>query len=183
MASWRDVFEELVRERRAGLVGYATLLAGNATDGEDLVHDAIIRSFGRARAFTHVNAAEAYVRQAISSAFIDGTRKARTARAAMPALVIRDQYAAPDTAVANTIDVHAALAQLPPRERACVVLRYYADLTVPEIAAHLNISDGAVKRYLSDGIGRLNPLLGTRETTEHATESAPRATVERRASA
>jgi DNA-directed RNA polymerase specialized sigma24 family protein len=90
LASWRQVFEELVRERRAGLVGYATLLAGNADDGEDLVHDAIIRSFGRARAFTHVNAAEAYVRQAISSAFIDGTRKARTARAAMPALVIRD---------------------------------------------------------------------------------------------
>ena len=75
MASWREVFEELVRERRAGLVGYAALLTGNVTDGEDLVHDAIIRTFGRVRPFTHVNAAEAYVRQAISSAFIDGTRR------------------------------------------------------------------------------------------------------------
>lgn len=180
MASWRGVFEELVRERRGGLVGYATLLTGNVADGEDLVHDAIIRTFGRVRPFTHVNAAEAYVRQAISSAFIDGTRRERTARAAMPALVIRDPHAPPDTAVANTIDVHAALGQLPPRERACVALRFYADLTVPEIATHLNISEGAVKRYLSDGIGRLNPLLGTRENPQRAAET-PRATVERRA--
>lgn len=51
MASWREVFEELVRERGAGLVGYAALLTGNVTDGEDLVHDAIIRTFGRVRPF------------------------------------------------------------------------------------------------------------------------------------
>lgn len=181
MASWREVFEELVRDRRAGLVGYATLLTGSVTDGEDLVHDAIIRTFGRVRRFTHVNAAEAYVRQAISSAFIDGTRRARTARAAMPALAEREHAAAPDTQVANTLDVHAALAQLPPRERACVALRFYADLTVPEIATHLNISDGAVKRYLSDAISRLNTLLGTTEDPERAAET-PRATVERKAS-
>ena len=40
------------------------------------------------------------------------------------------------------------------------MLRFYDDLTVPEIAGRLGLSDGTVKRYLSDGIGALERLLG-----------------------
>ncbi|WP_448062166.1 RNA polymerase sigma factor [Cellulomonas hominis] len=56
--------------------------------------------------------------------------------------------------------VQAALATLRPRLRACVVLRYYDDLTVPEIARQLGLSDGTVKRYLSDAINALEAVLG-----------------------
>ena len=41
-----------------------------------------------------------------------------------------------------------------------MVLRFYDDLTVPEIARRLTISDGTVKRYLFDAIGQLESLLG-----------------------
>jgi RNA polymerase sigma factor (sigma-70 family) len=44
---------------------------------------------------------------------------------------------------------------LAPRERACLVLRYYEDLKVDDIASELEISPGAVKRYLSDGLAKL----------------------------
>jgi RNA polymerase sigma-70 factor (ECF subfamily) len=52
------------------------------------------------------------------------------------------------------------------------VLRFYDDLTVPEIANRLGLSDGAVKRYLSDGIHHLNTVLGTAAEVGGAT-SAP----------
>ncbi len=47
---------------------------------------------------------------------------------------------------------------LPPRERACVVLRYLEDMPVASVAAELGIAVGSVKRYLSDGIARLRTL-------------------------
>lgn len=53
-----------------------------------------------------------------------------------------------------------ALATLSPRERTCVVLRFYEDLTVPAIAADLSLSVGTVKRYLSDPVRRLEGALG-----------------------
>ena len=58
------------------------------------------------------------------------------------------------------LDVRAALGALPPQERACVVLRYLDDLTVRDVAAELGLSEGAVKRYLSDGTRTLRRELG-----------------------
>jgi RNA polymerase sigma-70 factor (ECF subfamily) len=55
--------------------------------------------------------------------------------------------------------VTEALAHLSPRERACVVLRYFDDLTVADIASELSLSTGATKRYLSDGAAKLRTLL------------------------
>ena len=45
--------------------------------------------------------------------------------------------------------------KLAPRERSCVVLRYYEDLKVDDIAQWLGISPGAVKRYLSDALAKM----------------------------
>ena len=58
-------------------------------------------------------------------------------------------------------DVVRALAALSPRERACVVLRQMEDLSVVETASALGLSEGAVKRYTSDGLARLNAALGS----------------------
>lgn len=58
----------------------------------------------------------------------------------------------PEQSAPDRLDVHAALATPRPRLRACVVLRFYDDLTVPEIARRLDLSDGTVKRYLFDAV-------------------------------
>ena len=60
----------------------------------------------------------------------------------------------------------AALQTLPPRVRACVALRYLDELSVRETADALSLSEGAVKRYVSDGIRALNALLGTSDSAE-----------------
>jgi RNA polymerase sigma factor (sigma-70 family) len=159
MAAWQGLLDELLRERRPALIGYAALLTGDRVTAEDLVHDAVVRSFGRPRAFPNVNAADAYVRRAIATIFIDRARSRRRWLAALPRLVAAATV--PDEDVAGRLDARAALRTLPQRQRACVVLRFYDDLTVAEIAAQLGLSEGAVKRYLSDGIHHLNVVLGT----------------------
>lgn len=167
MAAWHGVLDEVLRERRSTLIGYAALLTGNRPDAEDLVHDVVVRTFGRPRQFPSVNAADAYLRRAITNRYLDRVRSRRRLVAAMPRLATLDDVPADDDA--GRLDVRAALGALSPRQRACVVLRFYEDLTVPDIAEVLGLSLGAVKRYLSDGIGRLNAVLGTADDVDDAT--------------
>jgi RNA polymerase sigma-70 factor (ECF subfamily) len=157
---WRRLLEEVVRERRSSLVGYAYLLTVDAGEAEDLLQEALVRTFARRRALPDVHAAEAYVRAAIRTSFLDGLRRRRTRWDNAHLLVEVDTRRSPDDTAVDGLDVRAALATLPARERACVVLRHIDDLTVPAIAAGLGISEGAVKRYLSDGTRALRALLG-----------------------
>ena len=157
MATWPAVLDELIRTRRGALVGYAALLTGDLTSAEDVVHDAIVKSFSRGRGFAHVNQADAYVRRAIVSVFIDRTRREQRFRDAAPALVGR-----PDAVVTSegNVDLDRALASLSPQLRVVIVLRFYDDLTVPQIAAQLRLAEGTVKRYLADASVKLARILG-----------------------
>lgn len=159
MARWEPVLDEVMRERAPRLLAYAALLTGSDADAEDILQEALVRSFSRGRSFDNTNVAEAYVRRAIPSVFIDRLRKRQAAERAHDKDAARAERAVrgPDREV--VMDVRAALATLPPRERACTVLRYYDDLTVPQIALELKIAEGTVKRYLADASARLAALL------------------------
>jgi RNA polymerase sigma factor (sigma-70 family) len=153
----------MVLERYPQLVARAMLLCSSRADAEDLVQDALVSTFsGRAR-FTTMAEAEQYVRRAIVSRFIDGTRKRGRDRALLDQMSSRSP-AGPSDGMAGHLE--AALAQLSPRQRACVVLRYLDDVPVRETAALLGLSDGSVKRYTADGVRTLNALLGTQGSAE-----------------
>lgn len=152
--------EVLARDRGTDLLAYATLITGGDRAGaQDLVQDAIVRVFGRMRTGFTPDVAEAYVRRAIVNGYVDSFRKRRgfTDRRHLVA-VTETPPAQPDAAEA--LDLRAALRTLAPQERAAVVLRYYEDLTVPEIADRMNLAEGTVKRYLSNAIGKLQDRLG-----------------------
>ena len=181
--AWGDDLAELATTRGPALVGYASLLTGNVDRAQDLVQEALARAYGRPRAGADLAWAEAYVRRAILNVFLDGYRRDR--------LWVRRRhlFAAPDdaaptagdqlaTSTADHVDVQAALATLPARERACVVLRFYDDLTVPDVAARLGISEGAAKRYLSDGVRRLERVLGPVEPIDAVDDDPAVETVE-----
>lgn len=158
MRRWEPVLEQMVQERYPQLVARAMLLCPSRADAEDVVQEALISTFsGRAR-FTTMAEAEQYVRRAIVSRFIDGTRRRGRERALL------DEVGSPPVAATSdglAARLEAALAQLPPRQRACVVLRYLDDVAVHETASLLGLSDGAVKRYTADAVRTLNALLGT----------------------
>lgn len=160
-----DVLDELVRDRYPALLARARMLVKDPVAAQDLVQDALVATFtGRAR-FTTVPAAEQYVRRALATRFIDGLRRRgreRTGVARLAALPVEVGPDPADTPSGLAADVVAALATLAPRVRACVVLRHVEDLSVRETATLLHLSEGAVKRYTSDGVQALGRLLDAR---------------------
>jgi len=161
MSRWDAHLSTLVERRYPALVAYARMLTGgDLPAAEDIVQDAIVKSFARTRGFADQHHAENYVRRAIMSAFIDTHRSRSRLMRAYSRSVERDAVQGPETAVGAATDVERALATLAPRERACAVLRFYDDLTVAQIATHLGIADGTVKRYLSDASAKLAAILG-----------------------
>ena len=159
--SWEHELTALARDRGSALVAYAYLLTGEQAAAQDLVQDAMVATFSR-RHPAEVEHLEAYVRRAILNAFLN-TKRRRDRWDGIASLVADDERAGgsgPAAVATARADVHAALARLTPRERACVVLRHFEDLAVRDIADRLNLSEGAVKRYLSDARRRLAPMLG-----------------------
>lgn len=167
---WEQLLDQVARERYPRLVAHAALVAGSTSDAPDLVQEALIATFrGRAR-FTTVEQAEAYVRRAIASRAIDEHRRRRRDRLVALRAAAEPPPPADLEPAGPGRDVLRALALLSPRERACVVLRQMEDLSVAETASALNLSEGSVKRYTSDGLARLAQVL---QAHPHADEQVP----------
>jgi RNA polymerase sigma factor (sigma-70 family) len=171
MAGWAETMAALTQERGEALKRYAFLLCGNDADADDLVQDALVRAF--ARPGRHGTAeAEAYVRRILLNRFLDTRRRQRLWLKIRP--LVRSEEPVPDQAgaVAAHADVQAALAGLSRRQRACAVLRYYQDFTIPQIAAALGCSPGTVKRHLSEAHDRLAQVLA--DSSEHDSKEGAR---------
>ena len=157
--SWEDELDDLARRRGPALVGYAYLLTGDLHTAQDVVQEALVRTFVRRRSGAGVGSLESYVRRTVLNVYRDLYRRRRTWSGVRHLVAEPSWYGSPDAAAAEHLDVHTALGRLSPRQRACVVLRHYEDLSVDEVADWLGLSAGAVKRYLSDARARLGPLL------------------------
>jgi RNA polymerase sigma factor (sigma-70 family) len=173
MSSWSRALDQLVRERGPALYGYAFVLTGDKHAAEDLVQDALIRTFRRGRYTGSLDSTHAYVKRAITTAFIDTHRRAlarpqREHGAAGDTDATPASAALPDPSgqLAEALDLHRAILTLPPRERACVVLRYLEDKSTQQVADELGLATGSVKRYLSDAVVRLRTTYGELELPE-----------------
>ena len=153
--AWEIVVADLVADRGDALLRYATLLSGSRDDAADLVQDALVKTFGRLRNGFVVQSAEAYVRRSILTTYLDRGRRLTRWRAIAPLEYTPDETPSAAGDVELRLDLHGELRKLTPRERACLVLRYYDDLKVDDIAETLGISSGTVKRYLSDGLAKM----------------------------
>lgn len=162
--SWETVVATLVAERGDALTRYAMYVTGNPDDAADLVQDALVKTFGRLRNGFSIASAESYVRRVILNGAVDAGRRTTLWRRSAHLNVQPEAHDSLDAETDARIDLMKELARLTPRERACVVLRYYEDLTVDAIAQSLQISSGSVKRYLSDGLGKLQTRLARKGT-------------------
>jgi RNA polymerase sigma factor (sigma-70 family) len=161
------MLEELTSRRYSRLLARGRMLAVSDAEAEDLVQEALIKTFSRRRNFESVAQAEQYVRRAIVTCSVDmATRGAKERERWLR--VAGQPASAGDlaTQVSGSLDAVSALSGLPPRVRACVALRYLEDLSIAQTARELGLSEGAVKRYVSDGLAVLNSRLGTNATVD-----------------
>ena len=171
MTDWKQVLTDLAASRAPALKRHAFLLCGNEAEAEDPVQDALVRAFSRPLRTPRLDEAEAYVRVIIANRFIDLARR-RTPWQRAVARLSHSPSAIPDPAegVALRTDLEAALSTLTPRQRACVVLYYYDDLSVGQVARALNCGEGTVKRTLHDARSVLQgrfSAAGTQGGEEH----------------
>lgn len=144
-------FREFVTTNSRDLQRAAWLLTGDWAAAEDLVQTALLRCWPR---WSSIATPESYVRSALVRSFLSGRRRRWVGEQSSAALA---DLPAPDAIGSADLraSVRSALAALPPRERAVVVLRYYADMSEADAAAALGISAGSVKRYASDALAKL----------------------------
>ena len=135
-----DRFTEMVSGHLSWLrrLGYA--VCGDWIRADDLVQDVLIRLY-KAWPLRDDGALEAWLRTALIRRWTDETRSAWWRRE-RPTAAIPDR---PWSGAAESDDGVALLSVLPPRQRACMVLRFLEDRSVAETASILNISEGTVK--------------------------------------
>lgn len=163
--SRRDAeFSVFVRTHRVQLLRTACLLtAGERHLGEDLVQSALARVYVAWPRIRSADAAGAYARRAVVTAFLDETRRAWRRHETSTDSPPETRTGATDfETVEDRVDGHAlrvALTDLPPRMRAMVVLRYEVGLSVADTARTLDCAEGTVKSMSAAGLLRLRGRL------------------------
>ena len=149
-ADEREAFDAFARGRMRELLRFAHVLTGDPHRAADLVQDALERTLISWHRVERKDDPEAYVRRAIVNRHISVWRRTRRER-----LVAETPEGSYDEPLGRDDELWAALATLPPRQRAVVVLRFYEDLTEADTAAALGCSVGTVKSQAHKALSRL----------------------------
>lgn len=150
-------FSELVEAAWPGLYRTAYLLLGEHHLAEDLVQTALAKTYAAWDKVREPAAASGYARVVLANTAASWFRK-RSWRNERPSAELPDSVIAADHS--DRPAVMDALRSLPPRMRAVVVLRYFDDLSVRDVADALGISEGTVKSQTSHALDRLRVELG-----------------------
>lgn len=146
----RESFETWARARQQTLVRWAYVVTGDFQRAEDLVQEALVRAAVRWDTLRDGNP-DAWVRTVVFRDNVSWWRSHRRER------ITDEPFARPavtgDSEAA--VVLQAALARLTRAQRAVLVLRFVADLSVADTAATLGVSEGTVKKQTSVALARL----------------------------
>jgi len=150
---------DMFRQEASSLVRLARLFVDDRNAAEDLVQEAFIRLARSAHKLRELEKAPAYLRSIVLNLARDSNRRGLVSlRHHLPS----DEQASVDDQITLREDqqrVIEALRELPHRQRDCIVLRYYDELGIDEIATTLGISRNSVKTHLSRGLDSLERKL------------------------
>ncbi len=157
-----SAFAEFVAARSAALHRTAYLMVGEHALAQDLLQEALTKTYVAWPRLREVANAEAYTRRAITTTAISWRRRRSWHEQPQEDLPDRPRPGATgeDDDVALRDWVWTALQQLPPRQRAAIVLRYYEDLTEAQTAAAMGCAVGTVKSQVAQAIKKLRHELG-----------------------
>ncbi len=139
-------FDEFYARDYARLVGAIGLAVGDIEIARDAVDEALARAWERSR-HTEIDCLAGWARVVALNVARSGFRRKAAERRATDRLVARAIDPVPQDS-AQAIDVAAAIATLAPRQREVTILHYFLDVSVHDIAAELNLSEGSVKASL-----------------------------------
>jgi RNA polymerase sigma-70 factor (sigma-E family) len=159
MTTTRDAeFADYVAARLPSFRRLALLLTQDWHRADDLVQVAITKLYvhwGRAKAADSI---DAYARAIVVREFLTERRSSWARRVTLSSQV--PETAAPSFDQDGSLDLHNAIAALPPRQRAVLVLRFYTDLTVEQSAEVLGCTPGTVKSQTAKALDSLRRSLG-----------------------
>jgi RNA polymerase sigma-70 factor (ECF subfamily) len=166
-------FLETIRHLRPSLHRYCSRMTGSVLDGEDVVQDALFHAYRKLDTFEDGRPLEPWLFRIAHNQCIDFLRRRRVRRGAEGAAVVADSVAPVEPAgpgVERAIE-HLVLA-LPPKERACVLLKDVFDYSLDEIADLVDSTVGGVKAALNRGRSKLTKLATDRTNPPRRAENA-----------
>ncbi len=152
-------FAEYFGARAEIMRGTAYLLCGDWHRAEDLVQSAFVKLY---RAWNRIgghHALDAYTRQILMRTFLDENRRGFFHRERVTATSPDLATAQQDSGTEDRLVLLAALARVPARQRAALVLRYWEDLSIEDTAQALRCSPGTVKSQTARGLESLRRLI------------------------
>lgn len=155
-------YTEYVAARLPSLRRVAMALCGDWQRADDLVQATLAKLYmqwGRVRAANH---ADAYARAVLVREFISERRSSWVRRVSLRGSVPERRAATVDHDA--VLDLRAAVAALPPRQRAALVLRFYCDLTIDQSAEVLGCTPGTVKSQTARALDAVRRALGPPHT-------------------
>jgi RNA polymerase sigma-70 factor (sigma-E family) len=173
----RSEFERFAAVHADGLLRNAYLMAGDRGEAEDLVQECLLRlarKWPRVRSMEHPGA---YARRVLFNLILDGGRQRARRRTELVAVETTDGDGGGDgttAALEARVELVQALGGLSGRQRAVLVLRYFADLPEAEVASILDCSLGTVKSSTSRGLERLRRTLDPAATLSTDDDTSPR---------
>jgi RNA polymerase sigma-70 factor (sigma-E family) len=154
-------FEQYVAARGQALLRLAYVLAGDAHAAEDLTQAALYDALRHWRRVSRATHPDAYVRRVMVNRFLATRRRKSAGELVLADVEPLATTSVPDVAVgvAARDELDRALADLPPRARTVLVLRYYADLDDAAIADVMGVSPGTVRGTASRALATLRERL------------------------
>jgi RNA polymerase sigma-70 factor (sigma-E family) len=155
----QEEYVDYVTGRLAPLRQLAFLLCGDAHRADDIVQATIEKLYLRWARVSAVEHLDQYVRQMLVRTFLDERRRP-WARVALSGWGPPEPSPSARDGVDEALVLRSALARVPRRQQAVIVLRYLCDLPVDEVAAVLQCSPGTVKSQSARGLATLRELIG-----------------------
>jgi RNA polymerase sigma-70 factor (sigma-E family) len=157
---WVDEgFESFVRARSHRLARTAFLLTADRQLAEDLLQTTLAKVADRWEQIAGRGDPTPYLRKVMLHTAISWRRRRWSGE--VPTATLPDAPSSDQGAALGDERLRAALAQVPPRQRAALVLRFYEDLSEADTAAALGCSVGTVKSQTAKALARLRSLLAT----------------------
>jgi RNA polymerase sigma-70 factor (sigma-E family) len=161
-----DDINTFLAARWSSMFRLACLLTGSPAEADDLLQESMVKVYLRWTKVSRTQVPEAYVRRIMVNTLVSRSRRPFRRRELLEADVGAAAVASAEDAVLDRVQVWPLVCALPVRQRAVIVLRYYEELTEPEVAELLGISVGTVKSQAHRALAALRARVASHPEIE-----------------